>query len=192
MLIVGLGNPGQRYSNTRHNAGFIITDALLDYCRKHNALIDEIPASKFKGKAYQIHLGEKYGSNFRFYILQPQTFMNLSGESVQPFMAWHNIPVDNLLVIHDELDLSFSDIRLKTGGGLAGHHGLQSIYERLSSSDFHRLRIGIGREGYKEQMPNFVLSPFAVDERDKVPTICEEAFDKIDIFLRKKPQQKLK
>ncbi len=191
MLIVGLGNPGAKYTNTRHNIGFILADHLLEEFQRKNARIDEISASKFKAIGYKVYTGQDYSIPF-FYILKPQTYMNLSGESVQPFMAWHNIPADDLLVLHDELDIPFTDIRLKSGGGLAGHNGLKSIAQRLGTQDFHRLRIGIGRPENKEEMANFVLSTFSTSEKEKFTTIIDTSMQKIQCFLDKKKGSKLK
>ncbi len=187
MLIAALGNIGQKYENTRHNFGFMLADALLEQFRQENIQVQEISASKFKSIAYKVIMQGK-----TIYILKPQTFMNLSGEAVQPFMAWHNIEIDNLLILHDELDIPFGDIRLKTGGGLAGHNGLTSIAERLSSQDFHRLRLGIGRPEEKEQMIGHVLSHFSKIEQEKLDNIYKEALQKIQLFVDKKPNTKLK
>ncbi len=193
MLIAALGNMGSRYENTRHNFGFMLADAFIEQCRRENFRVDEMSASKFKAIAYKITMPTKLKNNCnQFYIIKPQTYMNLSGESVQPFMAWHNIVADNLLVLHDELDISFGDIRLKTGGGLAGHNGLKSIAERLSTKDFHRLRLGIGRPENKEEMVGYVLSQFRREEFDKLPDLNTQAFEKIMLFLSKKDSEKLK
>ncbi len=190
MLVVGLGNPGQKYSQTRHNFGFMLADFLLDYYIRKNMRVDELSSSKFKGISYKIFLqNEKIPF---FYILKPQTFMNLSGESVQPFMAWHNIVPDNLLVLHDELDISFGDVRLKTGGGLAGHNGLKSIAQQLGTQDFHRLRLGIGRPEDKNEMLNFVLAPFSQQEKEKLPEIMDSSLEKIFKFINKKDNEKTK
>ncbi len=187
MLIAALGNIGQKYVNTRHNFGFMLADALINYFRNKNYAISDISSSKFKSEGYAISLPNK-----KLFIIKPQTYMNLSGEAVQPFMAWHNISIDNLLVLHDELDIPFTDLRLKTGGGLAGHNGLKSIAERLSSKEFHRLRIGIGRPEDKEQMINHVLSQFSKEEQEKLQDIYIKGIEKIEIFLNKEANQKLK
>ncbi len=187
MLIAALGNIGQKYDNTRHNFGFMLADALIEKFYQENIQVQELSAAKFKAIAYKASIGAK-----NIYIIKPQTFMNLSGEAVQPFMAWHNISVDNLLVLHDELDIPFGDIRLKTGGGLAGHNGLKSIAERLSNKEFHRLRLGIGRPEHKEQMVGHVLSHFSKEEQEKLDNIYKEALQKIQLFIDKKPNSKLK
>ncbi len=171
----------------------MVADALLEKFERENARIDSISGAKFKGICYKVILKDKLDNGTQqIYIVKPQTYMNLSGECVQPFMAWHDIIADNLLVMHDELDITFGDIRLKTGGGLAGHNGLKSIAERLSTQDFHRLRLGIGRPENKEYMANYVLSPFSSFEHEKLRDLYKDAFEKIDIFLNKKVKQKLK
>ncbi len=193
MLIVGLGNIGKNYDNTRHNFGFMLADFLVEHFERNNARIDTVSASKFKGIASKIILPQKLDNGTQqIYVLKPQTYMNLSGESVQPFMAWHNIPVDNLLVLHDELDIPYGDIRLKTGGGLAGHNGLKSIAERLGTQDFHRMRLGIGRPEHKEQMANYVLSHFNANEKTKLEDLYIKGIEKVEIFLNKKAKEKLK
>ncbi len=191
MLIVGLGNPGAKYTNTRHNLGFILADTLVEEFQRKGARVDELSASKFKALGYKVHTGQDFAEPF-FYVLKPQTYMNLSGESVQPFMAWHNISPDNLLVIHDELDIPFNDLRLKTGGGLAGHNGLKSIAQRLGTQDFHRLRIGIGRPEHKDDMANFVLSTFSASEKEQFSELNETMLLKVKQFLNKKKNEKLK
>ncbi len=192
MLIVGLGNIGKKYEFTRHNFGFILADFLLEHFEDKNCRIDTLSGAKFRGECYKVHLKEKLPNNVQqIYIVKPHTLMNLSGECVQPFMAWHDISVDNLLVLHDELDISFSDVRLKTGGGLAGHNGLKSIAERLSTQDFHRLRLGIGRPEYND-VAHYVLTPFSNDEADKLNDVLKNAVEKVEIFLNKKDRAKLK
>lgn len=191
MLIVGLGNPGTKYDKTRHNFGFMLIDYLLQFYSEKNMRIDELSPSKFKGLSYKIFLDKESKIPF-FYLLKPETFMNLSGESVQPFMSWHNIIADNLLVLHDELDIPFGDIRLKTAGGLAGHNGLKSIAQQLGTQDFHRLRLGIGKPENKNEMINFVLNPFSNEEKIKLPDIMNNSLEKISLFLNKKPHTKLK
>ncbi len=191
MLIVGLGNPGAKYTNTRHNLGFILADILIEEFQNKGARVDEISASKFKALCYKVQANQQFAPT-TFFVLKPQTYMNLSGESVQPFMAWHNISPDDLLVIHDELDIPYNDLRLKTGGGLAGHNGLKSIAQRLGTQDFHRLRVGIGRPEYKDDMANFVLSNFSASEKEQFIEVKQSMLDKVSQFLNKKKHEKLK
>ncbi len=148
-LIVGLGNPGKKYEKNRHNIGFMLLDALADTAGFSPW------RSKFQG---QISEG-KVGSQ-KILLLKPQTFMNLSGDSVQPAMKFFKSTSQNVLVIHDELDLPPGKLKLKKGGGHAGHNGLRSITQHIGA-DFWRLRVGIGHPGDKRLVSNYVLSDFA-------------------------------
>lgn len=171
-LIVGLGNPGVKYHHTKHNIGWDVFEE-ISYLR------DARWTEKFKG-LYTVH-------NFdgdKIYFLKPQTFMNLSGESVQPLMSFFKITLDNILVIHDEIDLPFGSIAFKNGGGLAGHNGLKSISATLGSQDFKRLRMGIGRPEHGD-VSNWVLSGYMGEEKDffkhylKATAIAVEEYLKI-------------
>lgn len=152
-LIVGLGNPGSKYAYTRHNIGWDTFEEL--------SFANELKWNeKFKGHyAVFNHGGEK------IYFLKPQTFMNLSGESVQPLMSFFKIPLENILVVHDELDLPFGTIAFKKGGGLAGHNGLKSIAACLGTQDFKRVRVGIGRPVHGD-VSNWVLSGYTGEDKD--------------------------
>lgn len=151
-LIVGLGNPGKKYEKTRHNIGVQIFSAL--------SFFHELKWSdKFKGLYATYNLKDD-----KFIFLFPQTFMNLSGESVVPAMQFFKVEKENVLVCHDELDLPFGVLALKSGGGLAGHNGLKSIAGLLGTQDFLRLRLGIGRPSHGN-VSAFVLEDFSSDEK---------------------------
>ena len=153
-LIVGLGNPGQKYLETRHNAGFWFIDELM---REH--ILSLSSSSKYKGDSADfVYQGDK-----RF-LLKPSTFMNSSGESVGAFCNYFKIKADEVLVAHDELDLPAGTIRLKKGGGHGGHNGLRSIIAHFSSKDFWRLRIGIGHPGDKNKVIDYVLGRISRDD----------------------------
>lgn len=139
MLIVGLGNPGAKYERNRHNIGFRVVDQLA---RKHN-----LPAwaSKLGGELTSGMITTERG-NKRAHLLKPMEFMNLSGFAVQRVAAFHKVAVDDIVVVHDEIDLPQGSLRLKSGGGHGGHNGLRSIAEQLGDGSFARLRIGIGRD----------------------------------------------
>ena len=146
-LIVGLGNPGAEYAETRHNAGFRFLDVLLD------ATGGKLRAeSRFTANAGKISLSGK-----DIWLLEPQTFMNHSGESVSKFAHYFKIPASEILVAHDDLDLPPGTIRLKVGGGDGGHNGLSDINEKLGTSDYARLRIGIGHPGNAAHVVSYVL-----------------------------------
>jgi PTH1 family peptidyl-tRNA hydrolase len=165
-LIVGLGNPGNRYQATRHNIGFMVLKKLaakleLDLSQKSfNALWG-------KGKIVSNNV----------ILAMPQTYMNLSGNAVRQLHAFFKTDLSNLIVIHDDLDLSFGSVRLKTGGGNAGHKGLASIEENLGSSEFMRIRLGIGKPADKSRIEGYVLEPFGKEELSVLPEIIQWAAD---------------
>jgi PTH1 family peptidyl-tRNA hydrolase len=160
LLIVGLGNPGNEYRETRHNIGFMILDGLLES-------FGSSWKEKFKGE---------YSSFSEGYLLKPMTFMNLSGESVQKASQFFKVSPDMTLVIHDELDLPFGTIALKKDGGLAGHNGLKSIAQHYGTNDFLRLRVGIGRPQHGD-VSNYVLSRFNSDEQIGVDEVVKGSVD---------------
>jgi len=150
-LIVGLGNPGAKYSKNRHNAGFMAIDLLLNELKPH-----DITKKDFKGELY------RHGS---IYFLKPHTFMNLSGESVQTVKNYFKI--ENVIVIHDEIELAIGALRFKFGGGHAGHNGLKSIDSHIGS-DYFRIRIGIGKPVDKKDVADYCLSDFKSGELENM------------------------
>ncbi len=154
-LFVGLGNPGLEYAHHRHNIGFMMMDALAD---TYNASGWK---TKSKGEYTEIRLGTN-----KVFLLKPQTFMNLSGECIQPFAAFYKIPPENIFVFHDELDLAPATIKVKKGGGSAGHNGLKSTTDRLGTPDYFRVRMGIGHPGSKPRVHGYVLGNFKAEEQD--------------------------
>ena len=136
-LIVGLGNPGKQYESTRHNMGFLFVDELLREAKN----VSSMSGDKFRCELWKAALP---GSPDQWLIAKPQTFMNLSGECVQPLAAWHRLLPENILVVHDELDLLPGTMKIKLGGGNAGHNGLKDITEKLGTPNFWRLSFGIG------------------------------------------------
>ncbi|MBL6991310.1 MAG: aminoacyl-tRNA hydrolase [Bacteriovoracaceae bacterium] len=169
-LIVGAGNPGRKYSTTRHNIGRMV----LEHSRFYSELKWQ---SKFKGQYSSI---SKNGS--KIFFLTPETFMNLSGESVLALAQFFKILPADILVIHDELDLPFGTVALKNGGGLAGHNGLRSIANCLGTQSFKRLRLGIGRPQHGT-VSSYVLSPFSKDESMLLDDYLSIAADAIDAFI---------
>ena len=175
-MIVGLGNPGAQYASNRHNVGFMLVDA---FARELNA---DAWKSKFSSEWCKARAkGEDLG------LFKPQTFMNLSGQSVQPAASFLKIDAANILVVHDELDLPFGDVRLKVGGGHAGHNGLRSIIQCLGTPEFVRLRIGIGRPppGFTGAVADFVLANFSADERPNLADVLSRAGSSVlDVLAR--------
>jgi len=164
LLWVGLGNPGAKYAGNRHNIGFLVINAIGD---DHNFPNEK---SQFKGMVRQGMISAN-GRPIKILLLKPMTFMNESGQSVQQAMQFYKIPLENVTVFHDELDLDPGKFRMKTGGGIAGHNGLRSIRQHCGES-FHRARIGIGHPGHKDKVHSYVLSDFAKAEHGIRDDIC--------------------
>jgi PTH1 family peptidyl-tRNA hydrolase len=170
-LIVGLGNPGARYARNRHNVGFMAVEAIA---RRYG-----LPAfrSRFKGE-----LAEGVIAGERRLLLRPQTFMNASGESVLAAMSFYKIAPGDIAVIHDELDLRPGKLRVKRGGGSAGHNGLRSI-DSMIGADYWRVRIGIGHPGIKELVHPYVLQNFPPDEMRWVEKLVDAIAETIPLLL---------
>ncbi|NOZ60768.1 MAG: aminoacyl-tRNA hydrolase [Calditrichaeota bacterium] len=161
-LVVFLGNPGAEYAKTRHNVGWMIADEF--------ALLSAVNwQQKFKGLFCQSNVG---GS--KIYFLKPMTFMNLSGESVQAAMQFFKIKPEEVLVVHDEIELDFGVIGFKKGGGLGGHNGLRSIEKQIGTRDFYRFRIGVSRPAHGN-VASYVLSRFSSEEQEWLPGLLEKS-----------------
>ncbi len=176
-LVVGLGNPEPRYAGNRHNVGFMVVDRLAERAGA------PVTRAKFKGVYGTGTLG-----SCPVVLLKPLTFMNLSGQSVSPARSFFGVEVERILVIHDELDLPFGTLRLKIGGGHAGHNGLRSMVAELGSRDFVRLRVGIGRPA-KGSPSSYVLSDFGADEVPWLPDLLDRAADAVELALREGPRK---
>ena len=181
-LIVGLGNPGKQYESTRHNMGFLFVDELLREARN----VSSMSGDKFRCELWKASLP---GSPDQWLIAKPQTFMNLSGDSVQPLMSWYRLSSRKLLVIHDELDLEPGRIKIKSGGGLAGHNGLKSIVQRLGTQDFYRLRLGVGRPPDRDNVISWVLGRFPAQEKTRAEESIKEAVEAILCFAADGPEK---
>ena len=179
-LIIGLGNPGQGYVNSRHNMGFI--------CLNHFARTHGIRFDRKQGKA-RIGIGEIAGNEV--VVARPQTYMNLSGQAVSRLISRFKLGLDGLIVIHDDLDLPPGKIRIRRGGGFAGHKGIESITAELGSQDFTRIRVGIGRppvvEGSAEiteaDIVSYVLSDFTPDEKQTITQVIPRVSEAILCLL---------
>jgi peptidyl-tRNA hydrolase, PTH1 family len=159
-LIVGLGNPGSKYSKNRHNAGFMALDFLLNELKPH-----DVSKKEFKGELY------RQGD---LYFLKPHTFMNLSGDSVLAVKNYFKI--ENVIVIHDEIELAVGALRFKFAGGHAGHNGLRSI-DAVMSPEYFRVRIGIGKPAHKDEVADYCLSDFRSGELDEMKESFQNAVD---------------
>ena len=160
-LICGLGNPGREYAATRHNAGWMILEAVSGQCDWQK---------KFKG----LYAQDFFFPGNKVVFLKPETFMNKSGESLRACMDFFSIGPDEILVLHDELELQFGKTELKTGGGLGGHNGLKSVVQHIGTRDFRRLRFGIGRPAHGN-VSSYVLSKFSKDEEAFLPGYIDDA-----------------
>lgn len=173
-LIVGLGNPGPDYLMTRHNAGFWFVDALAN----------KLSLSFSPDKKSQSELCRYQNGSTDCWICKPQTFMNESGASVQALCSYYKIPLEHVLVVHDEIDLSPGTTRMKEGGGHGGHNGLRDIIQRTGNKDFMRLRIGVGHPGSKDQVVPYVLGRATAEEESKILDSFSLALEKSDQFFK--------
>ncbi len=171
-LIVGLGNPGGQYEDTRHNAGFWFADLLA---RRFGGSFRREP--RFHGGVCRIRVAGR-----ECWLLKPSTFMNRSGQSVSSLARYYKIPPENVLVAHDELDLPTGALRLKRGGGHAGHNGLRDIMSAMGG-DFYRLRVGIDHPGDRNRVSDYVLSRPSRDDHDAICAGLEKAVDAIPLIV---------
>ena len=174
LLFVGLGNPGERYVGNRHNIGFMAVQAIA---RRH-----EIAPwrRKFQGVAVEGAIGAE-----KLLLLLPGTFMNETGRAVAEAVNFYKLTPGQVVVFHDEAELSPGKVRLKLGGGNAGHNGLRSISEHIGN-DYHRVRLGIGHPGDKKLMENYVLQDFAKDEKSWVEALCDIVADNVALLIEGK------
>ncbi len=170
-MIIGLGNPGQRYARSRHNVGFLVVDR---FAHSH--------ALEFSRKRFNAALAEGVVAGARVIVGKPQTFMNSSGEAVGKLFAFFKIAPQHLLVIYDDLDLPLGKIRLRANGSSGGHHGMESIIARIGTSDFPRLRIGIGRPNPDADVDH-VLGDFEPEEHAVMNETFSHAADAVDVWL---------
>lgn len=178
-LIVGLGNPGSEYEKTRHNAGFWFLDELAR--QKSLSFKSE---KKFHGEVARY----KYAGE-DVWLLKPTTFMNLSGQAVQALANFYKINLDEILVVHDELDLSVDTARLKKGGGHGGHNGLRDIASKMGGNNFLRLRIGIGHPGDKNKVTNHVLKKASTDDQISIERNIERALNVLPLMIEGEVQK---
>lgn len=177
-LIVGLANPGKEYANTRHNAGAWFVEEIARCARAPLRLV-----AKYHGMYNLVHLNDQ-----SFHLLIPVTFMNLSGEAVHACARYHKIPIDAILIVHDDIDLPVGDIRLKFDGGDGGHNGLKNIIQHLHSKQFYRLRIGVGHPGKTKDVVDYVLNHPSKADREKIDHALEQAQDILPLLLDGKMQ----
>ncbi|EQA37665.1 aminoacyl-tRNA hydrolase [Leptospira inadai serovar Lyme str. 10] len=174
LLIVGLGNPGTKYERNRHNIGFLLIDDLAE----------EWGASFQKSNNEEKARIDRNGSSF--FLLKPLEFMNLSGRAVADLARKNGIAAQNILIVHDEVDFPFSKIKFKQGGGHGGHNGLRDIIEKLGSSEFFRLRFGVGKPGDSSLTADHVLSNFNKEELEQLPNLFQQSKQKIADWIRER------
>lgn len=172
-LIAGLGNPGPEYDQTRHNAGFWFVDELA---RRHGVTLRR--ENRFHGWVGRARIGGQ-----DVWLLKPDTFMNLSGQSIVALALFYKIPRDAIVIAHDELDLPPGTIRLKRGGGHGGHNGLRSVIQHLSGPEFLRLRIGVGHPGHKDDVVDYVLHRPSRDDQRAIEDAIDAAADQVPLLL---------
>ena len=178
-LIIGLGNPGREYRETRHNVGFMLLDRLAV---KLNARFTRLQSRALIASAIYTP-GKVEGVERKIILAKPQTFMNLSGQSVQGLIHFYKLPLTNLLVAHDDLDLPLGTIRIRPDGGSPGQKGMTSILDRLGTEDFPRMRLGIGRPPGQMQAPDFVLQEFSKFDFQIMSETLNRAVDAVLTFV---------
>jgi PTH1 family peptidyl-tRNA hydrolase len=172
-LLVGLGNPGPEYEATRHNAGFWFIDEAA-----HRLKVGLSPDRSYFGR-----VGRAQTAHGPVWLLQPMTFMNLSGKSVSALARFFKIEPGEILVVHDELDLLPGHMKMKLGGSPAGHNGLKDIHAQLGTADYWRLRLGIGHPGVKAEVANYVLRKPPLTEREAIDKTIEQSLGALDLLL---------
>jgi PTH1 family peptidyl-tRNA hydrolase len=172
-LIVGLGNPGAEYAKTRHNAGFLLVEDLAEQWK----------AGWTKERKFAARVAKADGNGKKVLLAEPQTFMNLSGESVGALVKFYQLPLAKILVAVDDADLPLGEIRLRKSGSSGGHHGLESIEQHLASREFARLRIGIGRKNEAREITGHVLGKFGADETALLEKVLERASNQVEAWL---------
>ncbi len=174
-LIVGLGNPGEKYGKTKHNLGFAVVEHLLKDLTSVNKIIWQ-KSNKFKSEIEELNVGSE-----RIILAKPSTYMNNSGMAVKIIADFYKISTDNIWIVHDELDLPIGSMKIRLGGSSAGHNGVESVIESLGTDKFWRLRLGIGQEKTQEKMAkhnvknaeDYVLSAFSPKDRGKIKTLIK-------------------
>ena len=178
-MVAGLGNPGDEYENTRHNAGFKAIDELA---RQAGVTYWKTQLGA-EVAVIQVHDPEADGARREVALVKPQSYMNTSGGPISKLCAQYRISVEELLVIHDELDIPEGDVRVKVGGGHAGHNGLRSIIDKMGGRDFSRIRVGIGNPPGRMPVADFVLKQFRPKELDEFEATCARAADAAGLAL---------
>jgi PTH1 family peptidyl-tRNA hydrolase len=168
-LVAGLGNVGEEYARTRHNAGAMVTAILAE----------RLGASFRKARFVPLLVAEAKHGDTSLLLTRPGSWMNTSGPAIASFAKRRHVPIDRVIAVHDEIDLAFGALRVKRGGSTAGHHGLDSMVEGFRSPDFYRVRIGIGRPARREQNVDYMLTAFDKRQLEEIPVLLEDAADAV-------------
>ncbi len=178
-LVVGLGNPGPEYAKHRHNVGFMVADLLAERARvrfgRHRRAVAQVAEAR-------LGLGDEAP---RLVLVKPMTYMNLSGGPVAALRQFYKVPVEQVIAVHDELDIAYGQLRLKRGGGEGGHNGVRSMSASLGSKDFLRVRFGIGRPPGRQDPADFVLSDFSAVERKELDFLVDRAADATEALVQR-------
>lgn len=175
-FVFGLGNPGPRYSETRHNIGWLVIDRLAE---RWGYTLTEGTGTKAAG----LKLADGQIASQRALLAEPQTYMNRSGEPARGLLAFYKAPTEQVVVIHDDLDLAFGQLRLKRGGGAGGHNGLRSLDTQLPDKDYIRVRVGIGRPPPQWKVADYVLASWSAEERELLGATVDRAADAVEAVL---------
>ena len=173
-LIVGLGNPGRDYQDTRHNIGFMVIDELFERYK----------VSNFKTKFHSVY-SEVMINSEKVLLVKPTTFMNNSGIAIREIMDFYKIDPEDLMVIYDDIDIGFSDVRIRKKGSSGSHNGMKSIIYQIQSEEFPRIRIGVGKKHENQDLANFVLSRFSKEELEDIEIAIKFAADGVESFINK-------
>jgi len=179
-LIVGLGNPGPEYADTRHNVGQMVVDELA---RRHHGSMSR--NKKTNAVEARISIGGMGPSGVAVAVAKPLSYMNLSGGPVSSLVKYYSVQPESVVVVHDELDVPFGSIRLKKGGGSAGHNGLKDISKALATPDYVRIRVGVGRPPGRQAAADYVLKPFSTTERKELDLVIALAADAVEDLVTK-------
>lgn len=175
-LIVGLGNPGPRYARNRHNIGFQCIDLLA---RRHHVEMNRIQLRAAVGDGWVSRRDERR----KMILAKPLTYMNASGEAIGPLMRFYQLEPDDLIVVHDDIDLAAATLRLRRNGGSGGQNGIKSIIQHVGSQDFHRVRVGIGRPPGRMDPADYVLQDFAPAEEESIAVLREKVCDALECWM---------
>ncbi|MBO7537240.1 MAG: aminoacyl-tRNA hydrolase [Alphaproteobacteria bacterium] len=178
LLIVGLGNPGFEYENNRHNVGFQMIEAIAE----------SVASNSFKKMSQIAEISSCFFEKKKIILAKPLTFMNLSGRSVRFLIDFYKIPIDKVIIFHDDIDLPFGRVKIKKGGGNGGHNGLKSI-DNLAGTDYWRVRIGVGRPAEKSMMVSYVLGNFTQEEFEKLNDIKKIISENLSILVSNDPKK---